>query len=312
MYNRYNTNNSKKKIMPRYNHSIFKSLKTINSSQSSQSLNNNKINLIENHTKNISVVINGRLGNHLFEIISCWAYAKKYNMNFTLDISYQKKYSKYYENFFSKIPLSSISSKYTVKQLYPYENILNRFDLSCINNLLINSYLQNSLNFNQYRDEILSLFFNSDKIQEKNNKFFIHIRLKDFLTSPQHNLNLDNYYKKAIEYLQYLDTIGSFDIDNTNFYIISDDINLAKKKYYLNLLPKENLVFIDNIEYDEIKTLELFKDCSSGAIIGHSTFAWWGAYIINCPTKIVICPNKFLKGNHNFTGFYLNYKIINI
>jgi hypothetical protein len=105
---------------------------------------------------------------------------------------------------------------------------------------------------------------------------------------------------------------SSFNINKTIFYIISDDINLAKKKSYLNLIPKENIVYIDNNEYDEIKTFELFKECCSGAIIGHSTFAWWGAYVINCPDKIVVCPNKFLKGNHNFKGFYLNYKIINI
>lgn len=301
MYKRYN------KVIPRYNYSISKNMRNIITSGLQGRHKSISPDLIPVN-KNISVAINGRLGNHFFQIISCWAYAKKYNMNFTLNISYQKQYQTYYDYFFNKINLLS-NQQSTIKQLNPYENISNRHDLSTINNLLINSYLQNSQNFNHYRKEILSLFFNINEVKQKNNKFFIHIRLKDFLTSPQHNINLDNYYKKAIQYLY---TLSYFNVNETLFYIVSDDINLAKKKSYLNLLPNENTIFVDNIEYDEIKTIELFKDCCSGAIIGHSTFAWWGAYIINCPDKIVVCPNKFLKGNHNFRGFYLNYKIINI
>jgi hypothetical protein len=125
-----------------------------------------------------------------------------------------------------------------------------------------------------------------------------------------HNLNLDSYYTKAIKYLYTIP--NKIDVKETIFYIISDDINKAKTKTYLNLLPKNKLFFIDNKEYDEIKTLELCSDCSNGAIIGHSSFGWWGAYIINYPEKIVVCPNRFLKGNHDFSGFYLNYKIIDI
>jgi hypothetical protein len=70
------------------------------------------------------VAINGRLGNHFFQIISCWAYAKKYNMNFTLNISYQKQYQTYYDYFFNKINLLS-NQQSTIKQLNPYENISN-------------------------------------------------------------------------------------------------------------------------------------------------------------------------------------------
>jgi len=255
----------------------------------------------------ICVVIRDRLGNQLFEIISCWAYAKKYNMNIVLIDSYAKNYEKYYNHFFTKIELVDKLVNFKVKQYPMYENILNNKDVFDSGNVLIYSYLQNANNFNEYRREILDIFFNIKETRERNNKFFIHIRLTDFLTSPQHNIDLDNYYTKAI---QYISSLEDFDFKDTIFYIASDDINSAKNKNYLSLLP--NSVYIDNNKYDDIKTLELCKDCCKGAIIGHSTFGWWGAYIINCQEKIVVCPNRFLKRDYDFSGFYLDYKVIDI
>jgi len=257
----------------------------------------------------ISIVIRDRLGNQLFEIISCWAYAKKYNMKIVLMDSYAKNYRKYYNKFFRHIELVDKLVNFKVKQYTMYENIINSTEIIDNGNTLVYSYLQNANNFNEYRKEILDIFFNIREIKERNNKFFIHIRLTDFLISPQHNIDLDNYYTNAINYISCLE---NFDIDDTLFYIASDDIDIAKKKSYLSLLPKQNVIYIDSNEYDDISTLDLFKDCCKGAIIGHSTFAWWGAYIINCPEKVVICPNRFLKRDYNFSGFYLDYKIIDI
>ena len=188
-------------------------------------------------------------------------------------------------------------------ELYNSYNINKKYGL----NILIKGFLQNSNNFNHYREEILERFFNIKEIREKNNKFFIHIRLTDFKTSPVHNLNLDRYYSNAIEYVSSL-----INTNDTIFYILSDNIEEARKKEYFRVFNQNTLVFVDNKEYDEIKTLELCKDCCQGAIIGHSTFAWWGAYIINCPEKIVVCPNKFLKSNDDFSGLFLNYKVLDI
>jgi hypothetical protein len=253
----------------------------------------------------ISIVTEGRLGNHLFQIISCWAYAKKYNLNFVLDKSYKDNNKKYYDSFFSSIKVED-TSNFSVGIKGIYQNILNSFDPFFINRKLIKSYLQNAYNFDVYREEVLNLFFNIKEIKENNNNFFIHIRLTDFLSSPNHNINLDSYYKKAIEYISSI-----VDINLLNFYIISDDIEKAKQKSYINLIPSSNIIYINNKEYDELKTLKLCSECS-GAIIGNSTFGWWGSYLINCPNKIVVCPDKFIKGNHNFSGLYLNYKVISV
>jgi len=266
----------------------------------------------------ISIFVEERLGNQLFEIISMWSYAKKNNIKFVLDKSYQEKNPKYYRNFFSSLDYVDRLDNYVVKdcplyksiwdsnELYDLYNRYRRYGL----NIVAKGFLQNANNFNAYREEILEKFFNIREVKEKNNKFFIHIRLTDFKTSPIHNLNLDRYYARAIEYVSSL-----INVNETIFYIMSDDIEEARKKSYLSKLNENNvnnIIFVDNREYDDIATLELCKECCQGAIIGHSTFGWWGAYIINCPEKIVVCPNKFLKSNENFSGFFLDYKVIDI
>ena len=263
--------------------------------------------------KYISVVIDGRLGNQFFEVISSWAYAKKYNMKFELPSDYSKQNQNYYDNFFSSIKLETKSElhkffrSFEEKKYGTYENISNIIPKSNKEGILIRSYLQNSNNFNDYRDEILNNFFNITSVKPSNNKFFIHIRLTDFKTSKNHIMDLSNYYRKAIAYLS-----SKVDLTKIVMHVVSDDIEGARKESYLSLIPTQSLVFIDNNKYDDIKTLELFKECCGGAIIGHSTFAWWGAYIINCPSKIVVCPNKFLNVDEDYSGFYLNYKVIEV
>jgi hypothetical protein len=290
--------NNKQKIIPRY-------INLFSVQKKNDTFKEEKEEKEEKGKKCISIVTEGRLGNHLFQIISCWAYAKKYEMNFVLDSSYKINCKKYYDKFFNEIEIKD-TSKFSTGIKGIYENIFNRFDPFFVNRKLVNSYLQNSNNFNVYREEVLKIFFNIKEVKERNNNFFIHIRLTDFLKSNLHNINLDSYYKKAIEYLD-----SVVDINSINFYIISDDIEKAKEKKYLRLLPSNNIIYIDNKEYDELKTFELCKNFS-GAIIGNSTFAWWLAYLINCPDKIVVCPNKFINYNYDFSGLYLDYKIINV
>lgn len=286
----------KNKVVPTYNSNLLKLVKQTQSTQSS-------INSIKRQ-RYISVEPNGRLGNQLFQIISCWAYAKKNNMNFILTNSYNKNYNYYYTNFFSKLEVKN-NINFIQKTYGIFENINRSVDLTN-NNILVRGFLQNANNFNLYRKEILELFFNVKEETEFNNKFFIHIRFGDFLRSPPHNINLDTYYRKAIDHMATV-----LDMPNSTFYIVSDNISIAKTKSYITHLSSltSNVIFIEN--YSEIDTFELFKNCS-GAIIGNSTFGWWGAYIINCPNRVIVCPNKFLKGNYNFSGLYMNYKIINI
>lgn len=249
--------------------------------------------------------LTGRLGNYFFIIISSWSYAKKYNLEFIMDISF--KSNKYYNSFFNKVNLINRNlTNWQIKNFSTFENSLIS-QPNNTTNLLFLGYLQNANNFDIYRNDVLEYFFNITKPLEPNDNFFIHIRLTDFKNSHIHNINLENYYVQAIEL-----ACKQIDFSNVNIYIISDDIVEAKKKEYLKLLPEKNLIFVDNLVFDEVKTFELFKNCYLGCIIGNSTFSWWGAYIIANPSKLVIIPSKFLNTNDDFSGLYLNYQVIEV
>jgi hypothetical protein len=227
-------------------------------------------------------------------------------LKFVIDDNF--RHDKYYNLFFSNIKTTDTRNiRFCVQKNFGiFENCLN-FEHSAKSNILFNGYLQNGNNFDIYKHDVLETFFNIKSPLKPNNNFFIHIRLTDFLSSNIHNINLDNYYIKAIEYAKTI-----IDFTNMNIYIISDDIENAKKKSYLNLLPEKNLILINNTDYDEFKTFDIFKNCYIGCICGHSTFAWWGAYIINNPSKLVIIPNKYLNTNDDFSGLYLKYKVIEV
>ena len=261
----------------------------------------------------ISVNLVGGLGNYFFEIISVWAFAKKNNLKLILPNHLIN--SKYFSIFFNKIELGEINN-IIFKNRYNLDNDvngnLNETEINKNENIFINGWLQNANNFNEYRNEILLDFFDIKELLQINNKFFIHIRLTDFLLSRLHGINLQNYYLKAINYLS---TIRN--LNDINFMIISDDIEKAKTFKFISSLPKENISYIGSNEYDDIKTLDIIKNCYLGGIISNSTFAWWGAYIINNPNKIIICPNIFLNTNlltckYNFSSLYMDYKIIDV
>ena len=89
------------------------------------------------------------------------------------------------------------------------------------------------------------------------------------------------YYHKAIGmmYNKYLTPV---------FLLFSDDIIWAKKQFE----GYQNIYFIPDFgKYEDYEELMIMSRCKSN-IIANSTFSWWGAWLNNNPSKIVIAPNE--------------------
>ena len=244
---------------------------------------NKDINLLDiNHTG---------LGNNLFEICDVLSIAWKFNLNYQfpdLNLLFQK-IPEYPTNFYRNIQKYKNS-----KNKIPIDyKILQKSNLSKNNYYIFTNRRYSYLNFNFYRNRILKLFEIDNQSKEIiNNKYKkilntyttigIHIRRTDFVVisqiwNPDYILK-NTYYIKAIDYIKNI--IKS----DFKFLIFSDDIIWCKTFFKGN-----DYIFIeDNYDYIDLWVMTL---CNHN-IISNSTFSWWGAYLNQNKTKIIIAPKK--------------------
>ena len=117
----------------------------------------------------------------------------------------------------------------------------------------------------------------------------LHIRRGDYLSSNGFDVCSSSYYNKCINYFCNIFTTPCF-------YVFSDDILWSQ-----NLMNSFNVKYkiIDfNRGEDSYKDIFLMSKCKHN-IIANSTFSWWGAWLNNNKSKIVLCPNVWIKTRYN-------------
>jgi hypothetical protein len=115
---------------------------------------------------------------------------------------------------------------------------------------------------------------------------FIHVRRGDYLKhSDFHYVQGVDYYARAFR-----DLIGKRGSYPQQIYIVSDDIPWCREQDIFKNMP--NRVYVDK---DELDTLAIMSLCEGGAILGNSTFSWWGAMLgaqkVNAP---VYYPRRWI------------------
>ncbi len=118
---------------------------------------------------------------------------------------------------------------------------------------------------------------------KNSNSVMINVRRTDFVNNSFHGTMDLDYYNKGI-------SIINNSVENTKFYIFSDDIEWCKEN--LNYIPNS---FIVDHSYKGDRFgeyLELMKSCKH-FIIPNSTFAWWSAYLSDNKDKIVVAPKNW-------------------
>lgn len=120
---------------------------------------------------------------------------------------------------------------------------------------------------------------------------FVGIRKGDYTASASARKHFgiitNSYYLKAMKLI-------ASKVENPVFHIFSNDIewckwNLDFGDYKVILRGKE-------MQTDDFEELMIMSACKH-AIISNSTFNWWGAYLINNPNKIVVCPLRWFNDN---------------
>jgi len=249
----------------------------------------------------ITANIQGGLGNQLFIVSTCLAYAIDNNLKLILkkikkSNSCFKARSVYWDTVFYNIKtVTKLTHKFTIyKELeFTYKKIKSQKNIKLI------GYFQSFKYFNHHFNYILNILEPKEEyilyIKNKYKDIYyhpqsvaIHVRRGDYLKLKHIYNMLDlNYYSKAITH---------FDNKKSLFIIFSDNIEWCK-----NNIKFKNIFFIEN-EKDYIE-LYLMSICKHN-IIANSTFSWWGAYLNKNENKKVIAPKKYFVNNTNNKDLY--------
>ena len=237
---------------------------------------------------NVSIKLQGGLGNYLFQIACAYAYALKHEKEIVLtetdSIVCHEALAFYKFNILNKIQFLS-NRNYNDFKIFTEPISFDYEEIPFIKgNVYLANYFQSEKYFKDYEKQIKELFsFPIEIVEDIKNKHeklldkkpcFIHVRRGNYLkTQDYHPVQDLSYYMKAIK------EMGK----TTTFAVFSDDIAWCKE----NFPNSENFVFIEGQK--DFEDLLLMSLCENG-IIGNSSFSWWGAWLIANENKKIIAP----------------------
>ena len=133
----------------------------------------------------------------------------------------------------------------------------------------------------------------TDKLDNFNNTYFIHIRLGDYVNNNLYNIKLTEYYNYCINKIKEQNNNARF-IICTNEYSINLD-------NYTNNFPKNIEYIIQDKTDDELDTLYIMSSCKGG-ICTNSTLSFFGSYFQkNKDKNYIYMPYPWIQFIYGYT-----------
>lgn len=169
--------------------------------------------------------------------------------------------------------------------------------LNLPDNVYLKGYWQNENYFINIRQKLLKEFV-PKQLSDYSKKMIkkiksqpavsLHIRRGDYannpLTNKFHGLAPIDYYVKALDYIR----------DQTSelqLFIFSDDIAWCQQ----NLPFTKTAAFVDGNPADRgYEDMYLMRLCNHN-VIANSSFSWWGAWLNESPSKIIVAPKVWFQ-----------------
>lgn len=254
----------------------------------------------------VTVLVQGGLGNQLFCYAAARAYSLKFGRQLILDAASgyendQFERSFRLQNFFIKGNiLHSAVRKPLLSKLQklvpiPVRSYIREKHLQDTNTLAVrfkrrdlyfDGYWQSEKYFKPYRQELIAELTPKVALTSKDQatlstinsscSVFIHIRRVDY----DKVLPL-SYYKEAMEYMR-------FKLVHPEFFIFSDDHEWVRQQ---EIFTHDCHFVAHNGHSNELNDFTLMKSCAHG-IVANSSFSWWAGWLRAPDQSTLVAPAK--------------------
>lgn len=252
-------------------------------------------------TETITIILQGGLGNQLFQYAAGLSIANKTDGKLWLSEAQHNKHSGrdyrkqlykrgsaididgnlevlerpiiQYDAFEKWEPSSSRNRKHISLQGYFQYLPAIQDEVSVISNDLLEC-------LSDIRNNLSKKYF----IEDTKNTAFLHVRRNDYLNHPSvHWTQDEDYYTRGVDIVNNGKTL--------RWFVLSDDIAWCKQQPWLN---RESFEIVD--EPDEVHGLMLMSLSRGGAVIANSSYSWWGAMLGSAKVNSsVVYPLKWFK-----------------
>tara|TARA_Y100000034_G_scaffold124541_1_gene172858 strand:+ start:262 stop:1062 length:801 start_codon:yes stop_codon:yes gene_type:complete len=241
--------------------------------------------------------LNGRLGNQMFQYAAVLALAKLLNYDYCIpDVPPSEDPTRRFEldkgfNITAKKTddFTFVEHRYTENIIQPDPLLWKNRDVP--DNIDLFGYFQSEECFKNIKGLIRTEFQFKDDIYEEANNLYtsligkneegisVHVRRTDYVNNEHnHPLQGDDYYIPALK---------KFEANYNKFLIVSDDIDWCRQ---YSPFQSEKFIFIENTNH--FVDMCLMTLCTHN-IISNSSFSWWGAWLNPNPNKIVVAPKTW-------------------
>ena len=260
----------------------------------------------------ITTVLNGGLGNQMFQIAVAYALAMENNDECAFDLNNKVVHQgnsaiTYKWNFFYH--LKQLSDSWKPAKVYKQTGF-NYKPIPYHKNMQLEGYFQSEKFFSKYKSNIIELFMNKntengirwllkDKYSvELRNSIGVHIRRGDYLKFPDHHpFSGHGYYYAAIDYISSCARVDCI-------LVFSDDIEWCRKEFQGNIVRYVNGL-------NDAESMCLMSLCNHN-VLANSSFSWWGSYFNSNEGKITCAPKKWFgaKAESNWDDIYREEMVV--
>lgn len=262
----------------------------------------------------IRVILQGGLGNQMFEYAAAYAAARRVSQPLVFDHSFFEVYGKREWCRPYELDIFALHERVTFVGGHKWEvKLLPKIAFWCrrkgVEQLgkyvflpvkskkkdqVLFGYFPDYHLFAPYRDELLREFAFVSKPSAANEQLLkkielcesvaVHIRRGDYLNSS----NADVFWHPTTEW--YRQAMAQMERQvEPRYFFFSDDIEWVKREF----ADVKQAVFVDiNHGKEAYNDLRLMSRCKHN-IIANSTFSWWGAWLNSNPDKIVFAPANY-------------------